>query len=59
MISVWGLPMAMKFMCMLFGFPFDFLYVVLKLKLYKMGVPKGSSDWRSIDYAIISMSCML
>jgi hypothetical protein len=55
---VWGLPMAMQFMCMLFGFPFVFLYVVLKLKLYKMGVPKGSSDRRSIDYAIISMSCM-
>ena len=34
---MWGLPMAMKFMCMLLFFP----CMNLKLKMYEMGVPRG------------------
>ena len=45
MVGVWGLPMAVKFICMLFGSHFFFclfvFFVDLKLRMYEMGVPRG------------------
>ena len=31
-VGVWDLPMAMKFMCMLFGFPFIFFVCEFKAR---------------------------
>ena len=38
---MWGLPMAIKFMSMLFGSHLSFLCVDLKLEMCEMGVPRG------------------
>ena len=40
-VGAWGLPMAMKFTCMLLGSHFSFLCVDLKLEMYDIGVPRG------------------
>ena len=37
---MWGLLVAVKFMCMLCGSPFVFLCVDLQLQMYEIGVPR-------------------